>query len=333
MALPIHIYSRGWQIAKNPDILLSVTDYLPLQDILSLLQASKQIQSFARYVYVRQYHRLLSTYVDIPYQFRELIGRHRSIISGSAVVWLIEGFPSSWTPGDLDIYTPKGESKPVINYLVAQGYRKVPLVDIPEEDDDPFQQFNWHTFHLTHLYHPKLETRIEIFESETGDPTRSILYSRGTHTMNFLSWNTLVSLYPKMTLNKKGVVTYTPLDPYNDWIWRWRRRRYRLKNGYVVTQPNILLHLHPLRRRWIGDSHSLVLQFDTPIVNHLVLLNGEDSTTVNAATPLEKKGKQIIVKGPCLCHGYNATPSGVVVPYIPVGTKWLIGCDDCTFLS
>lgn len=186
MVLPDHIYRKGWQIAKNPDILLAVTDHLPLKDVLSLLQTSKQIQSFTRYIYVQQYHHLLLFYVDIPYKIWDLVGKHHCIISGSAVVWFIEGFLSSWEPHDLNIYAPRGQSKPIVDYLLTQGYNKVSLLDIPE-DDNLHHQFNWHTFRLVHLYNPNMEMCIDVFKSETRDPIHSLLYFCGTHTILWIS--------------------------------------------------------------------------------------------------------------------------------------------------
>jgi hypothetical protein len=103
---------------------------------------------------------------------------------------------------------------------------------------------------------------INVMESSNDSPFRTLLHFQATMTMNYLSADRLVCLYPKLTLNGTGV-SYRNRKHIYKWVLRY------ISCGYVIIlQPCHMgrcgPYICPYLTRFDGDAYCLTIN-----INHI----------------------------------------------------------------
>jgi hypothetical protein len=249
------------------DLLLLVTDHLPLRDIISLLHTSRATGQYAAHVYIRRVHQMLAHYVINPYEFRCAMNEHQCVISGSAVVWMIQGFPTNWKPNDLDIYTPRGKSEEMICYLNHLGY-KIPNQQTDSPRTKIRRLFEYHLHTVTTLMNTEFGTTIDVLESKSESAVKPITYLHGTLVQNYVEANSIVSFYPALTFMGMGTLARRSVDSNGQWVSKYRERGFTIYRG-ANASGRYVSYVCPLLLRSDGDCYCLTIWFgEDPFPEH-----------------------------------------------------------------
>ena len=65
----------------------------------------------------RAYDKTLSQFTTEPAEFRDILHRTGSIVSGSAAIWFLFRLPVTWKAADMDVFTPYGAFDQVVHLL------------------------------------------------------------------------------------------------------------------------------------------------------------------------------------------------------------------------
>ena len=223
-----------------------------LRDLSSLFRTCQSLREAATTIHVHRVHTLLRYYVPNPSEFRGFMREQGIIISGSPVLWLIEGFPSIWQPSKADLYVPYGNASAVIKYLILIGY----------EEQAFFNDFPLESLFASYLYSTTMLRNAEgqhIVVLESLDSNASMPITRLTTTlmMNYLEADFMVLLYPATTCARVGVIA-GDREPENEWITRYRGRGYTIcRQMYYV--PSWMLHAPRVFPTWLWREKHLVL--------------------------------------------------------------------------
>jgi hypothetical protein len=148
------------------------------------------------------------------------------VISGSSVLRLIEGNSANWESGDLDFYTPLGETAWIVHYLLQEGYTRIPD-DHPLVSNSDYLSLNCHLNSITKLV--KGDRKIDVLESDSKSPLEAITYFHSTVVMNYLTSDLLVMMYPRPTLSMTGIVQDAIPQRGSTWIRRYEARGYSIQ--------------------------------------------------------------------------------------------------------
>jgi hypothetical protein len=191
---------------------------------------------------------LLWHYVPNPSEFRAFMREHNCVISGLAVLWLIEGLPSHWHPHSMNIWIPNGATHHVEKYLQTLGYEGWDWALLSRKSG----------FKSITKYINEYEDQIWIMESTTLNPIMPITRLQTTVQMNYLEPDFLVSFYPALTLGKVCVVQ----NLWNLAPPRWLQRQHH--RGYIICQqldwiPNWIKRLNLKFPREKGDRRKFIV--------------------------------------------------------------------------
>lgn len=208
-------------------------------------------------------HRLFARYLPNPRQFRAQMQKNNCIISGSTVLWLLEGCSDRWQPHDLDIYTPKGNAKHIIQYLLEQGFKIRSITEDSSSFMDYFEQ-KTSLLSVTKMTHAITGAKVDVLESNSRSAVRPLLNFHSTLVMNYIDQDTIVSFYAAMTYDKTGCA---PNSRYIDehelpHLHKYVERGFRIYGGYKWQS---LVHtdaLCPRLIRFNGDKRCLSIRYD-----------------------------------------------------------------------
>lgn len=161
--------------------------------------------------------------------------------------------------GDLDLYTPYGTTEEVIDFLCAKGFTKFPTSVQVEEDTGYPEEGAAYINSVTKLV--KDRRKVDVIESAEKHAIAPITRFHSTLVMNYLTADSLVLLYPKLTLER----TWVPQRavPYkNNWAPRYEGRHYQRMPDEIGVSPRYCDLFCFKSPRSSGDRHCLFVPYD-----------------------------------------------------------------------
>jgi hypothetical protein len=231
-----------------------ICSLLSFKDLLSWCQACKETRKWRSHVVRNQITALFRLFVPAPHDLLDVMRQTDTIVSGSSIVWLLDGFPGSWSPGDLDVYCPPGEGPKLIEFFQTQGY----VTDPSHSPNDSSFFKNSKLSSATVMKDGNL--KIDVLETATVSTLDSVLWYHSTVVMNYISWNEIAVLYPALTLQKLAIVQDATTQRGDAWIAKYEGRSYvmyyswDLLSGVLECCPSIL--------RTNRDRYTLIIEFD-----------------------------------------------------------------------
>ncbi|KAF6754001.1 hypothetical protein DFP72DRAFT_813581 [Ephemerocybe angulata] len=136
----------------------------------------------------------------------EMMQRGDVIVSGSAVLDIL--CPGLFTPGDLDIYVPRGKLSNVLVFLDSHTqYSAVSLASTASAH----KGWKYDTSRDNGLNEVYLCTNdstgkvLNVIETSSNTATAPIFLFHSTFVMNYFTWDAIVCAYPSMTSKKCGL--------------------------------------------------------------------------------------------------------------------------------
>ncbi|KAJ2924552.1 hypothetical protein H1R20_g12535, partial [Candolleomyces eurysporus] len=191
-----------------PEIHQLVFSFLSVFQLL-MVAGSSRYNYFVVKKHIRDRVNDLLKQWSLPNAFVEFMKNHDVVFSGSAVLALLE--PDSLTPNDLDTYVPLGALPAVEAFLsthtlyIAFDNLRSSLGDEADEyvsDGTADTGVNAVAFYR----HPTTNAVLNVIETTHAIPIAAIFKFHSTFVMNFLTYNALVSAYPRMTADHVGLV-------------------------------------------------------------------------------------------------------------------------------
>jgi hypothetical protein len=179
-----------------------------------------------------------------------------TVISGSSVLWFVDDKYETWKPGDLDIYTPHGKAARVLEFLIRDGYSVIPK----ERDITQKYMENGHLSSITKLQ--KGECTIDLLESLTSSSITPITVFHSTAVMNYITADSIVMLYPFLTLCGYSACHYAAAQRGDHWHVKYvTDRQYTVRESYHLPQ-ELQWQLCPSLYRRPLDRLCLSVAFD-----------------------------------------------------------------------
>jgi hypothetical protein len=232
---------------------------IPLLQLLSVLHQNSPLQRIASQIHTRRMHKLLHFYTPNAIAFRMFMREHGCIISGSSVSWLIDGFPLTWHPQQMSVYTPRGIAAISVLYLQSLGYT------LSSTTQGGYILERCCLLSVTKLSNAQ-GIQVHIMESENPNPVTPVMNFNNTLTMNYLEPDFLVLLHPTITLLRIGVIRSVLDRPGDKWASQLRQ------GGYTICQqvdsvPRWVLRMNPQLHLQLGGRKGLII----PITNNALL--------------------------------------------------------------
>ncbi|KAF9462240.1 hypothetical protein BDZ94DRAFT_1261854 [Collybia nuda] len=230
--LPLYIFSAFFD---------RIASHVPISSVIALSRTHSslmpKLETHLRY----SFDNLLASRVPKAsiVGFKTLLLDTRAVISGStALHFLLRD--THWKPGDFDVYAPFGTGYTVAKWLTDHaGYRMIsdgsrnfsfrphmvalPRGNIHEEDlgfvtarhniriprpDKPHYEMPGSNIYRVFKLCKGASTFVDVIESSQLSFLPSILQFHSTLVMNYLTPESLVVLYPALTLRREGVLQY-----------------------------------------------------------------------------------------------------------------------------
>ncbi|PVG03861.1 hypothetical protein CPB86DRAFT_308657 [Serendipita vermifera] len=220
------------QMASRPSKALQVlapctpeiTSHLPFLDSIHLFQVCRTARLWKRNVISSMVFHLLRRYVSDPGKLRDLMKHVGAVISGSSVLWLIDSKSNSWEPKDLDVYAPAEMARTVIDFFLQEGYELIPR---PETELEGNYIEVGHLNAINKLF--KGDRKVEVMESLTESSIRPVLAFHSTAVMNYITADSIVMLYPRLTFSRLTVRNNAAvLD--EGWASKYHSRMYHVSS-------------------------------------------------------------------------------------------------------
>lgn len=166
---------------------------------------------------------IAQTYVSIVGRFllgsveglRAIMRASNCVVSGSYALHAF--FYNGFQLGDLDFYVPSSSSAPLLQFVQSRGYRCVgTTADYPTHASCIDK--------VDHFRLPGADLKIDVVYSRMASPIQVIPHFHSTIVMNYLAWYRAVSLYPRLTLDKWGIINGAMQVP----IKKYRKREFSL---------------------------------------------------------------------------------------------------------
>lgn len=249
----------------------------------------------------RRCHRSLRPWINSPLEFRQALRDSKALIAGS--VTLSIALQDSWTPRNLDIYTPMGQAKDaMVLYLTQCEKYSIKTVLIRRDKVSSLAPRSAHT--ITVLCKDSgpshLSARVNVIESPTRQALIPILRGTATWTFNWLSADAIVVGYPALTFKHLGIIRPSPSAAEDTEARRWKQR-YRGRGFIRITRsswpwPGQACRFH-CRAQWrhATDHGCLVFMF------------GEERYTEDVAWVLnDGTGRRRCTNPACPSYGLSA---------------------------
>ncbi|KAF6742481.1 hypothetical protein DFP72DRAFT_860415 [Ephemerocybe angulata] len=180
--------------------------YLTLRDLKALCEVDSLSDVIREHLRFRVSRMLASFELPGPTTL-EVMKSSNTVISGSAALEIV--IPGTCRPNDLNLYCPAGKSSEVIAHLLQCNYVQIggapSIHEVSAERSHhyyPARNGVRRLFRFSHDTHPYTLT---LVESLSDSPLLPIFFFHSTYVMNYCSSTEIVSLYPEMTHDAKGL--------------------------------------------------------------------------------------------------------------------------------
>ncbi|KAG8987913.1 hypothetical protein FRB93_004359 [Tulasnella sp. JGI-2019a] len=193
-----------------------ILDFCTMREVTLFGQTSSSFRLEVRSYLLRRLASMLSPWIRDYTSMRHVMNESRSIISGSWALGFILGLadPVEWFAKDVDLYVTKGmPCQQLVAYLVtregytvakqykAWGRKKNPVLTEVEMYDRGIEN----VYKLTKVHNNGSEYTIDVIESARNSVIDPIILFDSTYVMNWIAHDSIVCLYPTLTLNKLGI--------------------------------------------------------------------------------------------------------------------------------
>lgn len=176
-------------------------------------QLSKTLQAAVRTYTLCRVHVALSPWIAYPIEFRNVLRRTRSVISGSIVLEVT--MRDEWLANDLDVYVPRGVPgwelmAHLIGYegyivdSVIESYTQMPEGGLCGKILDTVAGMTSITKLVKRRIGGRLR-RIDIIESRDGHALTPVMQFDATWSMNWITADSIIIAYPNLTLRRQGM--------------------------------------------------------------------------------------------------------------------------------
>ena len=267
-------------MASTPDILSlpfdaihNILSSMPLPTLIRFRSTCRLADALAAEHIDHRIKTVLAGYfTDIPGLFA-VLSSTSSVISGSAA-FAVCAPHNAFTPGDIDIYTPKGQSERMVDYLVEkEGFEVVGT-------SRPFDKGVKYRGGIKLMVQLKRdEYHIDVVESLTRGASLPIAHFWTTTVMLFITGTGICVLYPQLLERSRGLMTPVRVldadggaDDFAHLVVKYKQRGVDIRTDERSwdndddPQPLCTSYYSPacgLTFRWVGDVYSLVTAFGT----------------------------------------------------------------------
>lgn len=222
----------------------------------------------------RLWNEKLQDFVSSPVDFRAILRNSRSVVSGSVALHFILDNPSSWNPGDCDVYVPAGSAFVVIDYLRHhEGYQFRNRSRQEHYGNLHFPSSLPAIMSIERLQRPDGK-RIDVIESSTASALYPLPFFWSSHLVNYISADSICVTFPILTFQKRCLLfpgsnhTSTALQA------KYEERGFRVSSFLENTSEEVQAaypRMHdgcddnpycPHRFRFFGDEWCMQIVFD-----------------------------------------------------------------------
>lgn len=124
--------------------------------------------------------------------------------------------------------------------------------------------------YIKYFVHPFSRRTVNIAITMLETPTSAVFMFHSTLVMNYITWNTIVSAYPALTLRRVGVINSarsTETKAFKRALAKYERRGYDLQQSSYRLRPQHDCGTDfacPCTERHIDDPHTMWIAFDYP---------------------------------------------------------------------
>lgn len=223
------------------------------------------------------FSRTLSTIVPDTHAFQAMMRRTRSIISGSTALHHLLRSPNTWKPTDVDLIVPNHRYDEAVDFILD-----IPGAKVIQEFPQMYEVSGF--AHITQIQTPL--TKFDVIQSTESSPFLPLTFYYGTHVMNAITADLVVSPYPSLTLEGRGLLVRPRSGNAHRTtlaIEKYKQRGFEFSEhvpsseevepscDHVVTCPT--------RERAFGDTSCLIIPHThRPIQETLDLMDEHNST-------------------------------------------------------
>lgn len=295
--------------------------------VQNLGQCCRILRIEIRFYVIRRLHRTISPWIKDPLDFRQILYRTHSVISGSIAIKIALG--AQWEPGDMDIYVPRRKTAIVVDYLrLSEGF------DVMQQTVASVDPNNQHasmkkpvakrladgTYYfvsgiksvtklikLVRVDNKTVLRYIDVMESKDHSSITPIFRFHATWSMNWITANSIHVAYPQFTINKLGICRrprYNSVDTVKNW-----KRRYEARGFCLVKRANWL---------WpgvaCGDACRAIIRRSNDEGCLTFSLQGDDAETIQPCywTFVGPRGSQACTNRACPRYGLTVWETGVL---------------------
>ncbi|KAH9852844.1 hypothetical protein C2E23DRAFT_729604 [Lenzites betulinus] len=242
-------------------------DYLHVDTLIRLRSTGPVADLYVSTYLFKKLLGVLRRFVENPYHFLDELEICCSVISGSSALSVL--FRHSWTPDDLDVYTPRDYFWHVVAYLVnVENYTKFELLSHPDYNA-------YGTVRSVARLSRADGRRVDVVQSDSNSPLLPIASFWNTAVMNYIAPNSFCIAYPHLTDQLCAVTTaispaeedvssatYPLVDPAL--LYKYEARGFAVRTDHLswarTADPSAVClgmdsPLCPLTMRYFGDRH------------------------------------------------------------------------------
>ncbi|KZV60654.1 hypothetical protein PENSPDRAFT_694077 [Peniophora sp. CONT] len=225
-----------------------IIHYLDAETLIRVRPVSTLFDGVVQDEWRNRVYQYTSPFLDRVSHFYDILGTVEGVVSGStALAVILSGSPRDGfieQSSDLDVYVPTESAHDVIlHYLVRiEGYEIDHTTSSSSADDsgDSFRRIASLT-KLTRNVNGQLRS-VDLIVGAGQCATESILWFWGTLVMNYISATSVVSIYPRTTLQGLFITHPTATDArLGQPISKYKRRHF-LQQHYVHREEDFQIH-------------------------------------------------------------------------------------------
>ncbi|KZS89912.1 hypothetical protein SISNIDRAFT_488775 [Sistotremastrum niveocremeum HHB9708] len=243
----------------------SLFTFIPVWILFVLTEACPHTIPNVQNLFMLRYLSILGIYFNDPSDFRRFMRTHHILVTGSVALHLWNG-DHLWFPPNLDLLCTIHSFPFLHQYLLDNDYH-ASLGPIP----NPLSRYV-HTHPSTTELTPYVRANsdgssstIHILCSTTDNPVTPIFDFHSTITMNYVTADTIVSLYPSLTEAHRGIFQNLNVrreceSELDNEMRKYNKRGYSL---YTHAPPHTYCDiLCPNIVRCVGDTYTSYMHFN-----------------------------------------------------------------------